>query len=115
LTRRPGRGELLAFHDFPAEHWISLDPPVDHNRSDSTCSTVKLRTNVNADQGQRGAGSPAAAITMVFKLVESAQARWLSALEDPSLLGFELRLGEHARRSQVSQPFELAQPVGLGV
>uniref|UniRef100_UPI00056BEB63 hypothetical protein n=1 Tax=Kitasatospora mediocidica TaxID=58352 RepID=UPI00056BEB63 len=24
----------------------------------------------------RGAGSPAAALTMVFKLVESAQARW---------------------------------------
>ena len=34
-------------------------------------STVKLRTKVT-----RGAGSPAAALTMVFKLVESAQARW---------------------------------------
>jgi putative transposase len=32
---------------------------------------VKLRTKVT-----RGAGSPAAALAMVFKLVESAQARW---------------------------------------
>ncbi len=34
-------------------------------------STVKLRTKVT-----RGAGSPTAALAMVFKLVESAQARW---------------------------------------
>jgi hypothetical protein len=32
---------------------------------------VKLRTKVT-----RGAGSPAAALAMVFKLVESAQDRW---------------------------------------
>lgn len=32
---------------------------------------MKLRTKVT-----RGAGSPAAALAMVFKLVESAQARW---------------------------------------
>ncbi|AOR36800.1 transposase [Streptomyces fodineus] len=38
----------------------------------SPCSPqVKLRTKVT-----RGAGSPAAALAMVFKLVESAQARW---------------------------------------
>lgn len=34
-------------------------------------STVKLRTKVT-----RGAGSPTAALAMVFKLVEPAQARW---------------------------------------
>ncbi len=37
---------------------------------ESTFSTVKLRTKVT-----RGAGSPAAALAMVFKLVESAQTR----------------------------------------
>ncbi|OIK23122.1 transposase [Streptomyces malaysiense] len=37
---------------------------------ESTFSTVKLRTKV-----ARGAGSPAVALAMVFKLVESAQAR----------------------------------------
>ncbi|MEV6576498.1 IS256 family transposase [Streptomyces sp. NPDC051577] len=60
--------ELLAFYDFPAEHWIHLRTT---NPIESTFSTVKLRTKAT-----RGAGSPAAALTMVFKLVESAQARW---------------------------------------
>ncbi|MEU5978201.1 IS256 family transposase [Streptomyces sp. NPDC047315] len=60
--------ELLAFYDFPAEHWIHLRTT---NPIESTFSTVKLRTKVT-----RGAGSPAAAPAMVFKLVESAQARW---------------------------------------
>ncbi|MER5665937.1 IS256 family transposase [Streptomyces mirabilis] len=62
------REELLAFYDFPAEHWIHLRTT---NPIESTFSTVKLRTKVT-----RGAGSPAAALAMVFKLVESAQARW---------------------------------------
>jgi transposase-like protein len=60
--------ELLAFYDFPAEHWIHLRTT---NPIESTFSTVKLRTKVT-----RGAGSPAAALAMVFKLVESAQAHW---------------------------------------
>ncbi|MCX4775307.1 IS256 family transposase [Streptomyces sp. NBC_01264] len=60
--------ELLAFYDFPAEHWIHLRTT---NPIESTFSTVKLRTKVT-----RGAGSPTAALAMVFKLVESAQARW---------------------------------------
>lgn len=60
--------EPLAFYDFPAEHWVHLrtTKPIE-----STFSTVKLRTRVT-----RGAGSPAAALAMVFKLVESAQERW---------------------------------------
>lgn len=62
------RDELLAFYDFPAEHWIHLRTT---NPIESTFSTVKLRTKVT-----RGAGSPAAALAMVFKLVESAQAHW---------------------------------------
>ena len=62
------REELLAFYDFPAEHWIHLRTT---NPIESTFSSVKLRTKVT-----RGAGSPAAALAMVFKLVESAQERW---------------------------------------
>ncbi|MFI1768568.1 IS256 family transposase [Streptomyces sp. NPDC020800] len=61
------RDELLAFYDFPAEHWIHLRTT---NPSESTFSTVKLRTKVT-----RGAGSTAAALAMVLKLVESAQDR----------------------------------------
>ncbi|MYT68357.1 MULTISPECIES: IS256 family transposase [unclassified Streptomyces] len=60
--------KLLAFYGFPAEHWIHLRTT---NPIESTFSTVKLRTKVTG-----GAGSPAAALAMVFKLVESAQTRW---------------------------------------
>ncbi|WP_030913177.1 IS256 family transposase, partial [Streptomyces sp. NRRL F-5126] len=56
--------ELLAFYDFPAEHWIHLRTT---NPIESTFSTIRLRTKVT-----RGAGSPAAALAMVFKLAEAA-------------------------------------------
>jgi transposase-like protein len=69
--------ELLAFYDFLAEHWVHLRTT---NPIESTFSTVKLRTKVT-----RGAGSPAAALAMVFKLVESAQARW-RAITAPHLV-----------------------------
>ncbi|MDV9192605.1 IS256 family transposase [Streptomyces sp. SR27] len=69
--------ELLAFYSFPAEHWIHLSTT---NPIESTFSTVKLRTKVT-----RGAGSPAAALAMVFKLAESAQNRW-RAITAPHLV-----------------------------
>ncbi|MFC7980185.1 IS256 family transposase [Streptomyces cinereoruber] len=69
--------ELLAFYDFPAEHWVHLRTT---NPIESTFSTVKLRTKVT-----RGAGSAAAALAMVFKLAESAQARW-RAITAPHLV-----------------------------
>lgn len=56
--------ELLAFYDFPAEHWVHLRTA---NPIESTFATVRLRTKVT-----KGAGSRAAALAMVFKLVESA-------------------------------------------
>ncbi|KES02981.1 transposase [Streptomyces toyocaensis] len=68
---------LLAFYDFPAEHWIHLRTT---NPIESTFSTVRLRTKVT-----RGAGSRTAALAMVFKLVESAQARW-RAVNAPHLV-----------------------------
>ncbi|MFE6456754.1 IS256 family transposase [Streptomyces cinereoruber] len=59
---------LLEFYDYPAEHWIHLRTT---NPIESTFATVRLRTKVT-----KGAGSRAAALAMVFKLIESAQARW---------------------------------------
>ncbi len=50
------------------------------NPIESTFSTVKLRTKVT-----RGAGSPSGALAMVFKLAESAQARW-RAITAPHLV-----------------------------
>jgi transposase-like protein len=69
--------ELLAFYDFPAEHRV---PPRTTNPIEPTFSTVKLRTKAT-----RGAGSPATAPAMVFKLAEPAQARW-SAITAPHLV-----------------------------
>ncbi|MED7828926.1 IS256 family transposase, partial [Streptomyces chiangmaiensis] len=51
-----------------AEHWVQLRTT---NPMESTFSTVRLRT-----KAARGAGSLAAALALVFKLVESAQERW---------------------------------------
>src|SRR3954454_6883525 len=69
--------ELLAFYDFPAEHWVYLRTT---NPIESTFATVRLRTKVT-----KGAGSAAAALAMVFKLVESAQDRW-RAVNAPHLV-----------------------------
>jgi len=60
--------QLLAFYDYPAEHWIHLRTT---NPIESTFATVRLRTKVT-----KGHGSKAAALAMAFKLIESAQRRW---------------------------------------
>jgi transposase-like protein len=62
------REELLAFYDFPAEHWQHLRTS---NPIESTFATVRLRTSKT-----KGAGSRLACLTMAFKLVESAQNHW---------------------------------------
>jgi transposase-like protein len=60
--------QLLAFYDFPAEHWVHLKTS---NPIESTFSTVRLRTRVT-----KGPGSRAAGLAMVFKLIEAASERW---------------------------------------
>jgi transposase-like protein len=59
---------LLAFYDFPAEHWLHLRTT---NPIESTFSTVRLRTKVT-----RGAGSRKAGLAMAYKLLDAAQAPW---------------------------------------
>lgn len=83
--------DLLAFYGFPAEHWIHLRTT---NPIESTFATVRLRTNVT-----KGAGSRAAALAMVFKLVESAQARW-RAVNAPHLVAL-VRAGARFERGQL--------------
>jgi transposase-like protein len=68
---------LLAFYDFPAEHWIHLKTT---NPIESTFSTVRLRTRVT-----KGPGSRAAGLAMAFKLIESAEQRW-RAVNGPHLV-----------------------------
>jgi putative transposase len=94
--------ELLAFYDFPAEHWIHLRTT---NPIESTFATVRLRTKVT-----RGAGSPAAALAMVFKLVESAQQRW-RAVNAPHLVAL-VRAGARFERGLAGRLRDRAQPCG---
>ncbi|WP_370026942.1 IS256 family transposase [Planotetraspora sp. GP83] len=69
--------ELLAFYEFPAEHWVHLRTT---NPIESTFATVRHRTKIT-----KGPGSRAAGLAMAFKLIESAQARW-RAVNAPHLV-----------------------------
>lgn len=62
------REALLAFYDFPAEHWCHLRTT---NPIESTFATVRLRTKKT-----KGCGSRSATLSMVFRLAVSAQKRW---------------------------------------
>ena len=79
---------LLAFYDYPAEHWIHLRTT---NPIESTFATVRLPTRVT-----RGAGSRSAALAMTFKLIESAQNRW-RAVNAPHLVAL-VRAGARFER-----------------
>ncbi len=68
---------LLAFFDYPAEHWVHRRTT---NPIESTFATVRLRQRVT-----KGPGSRAAGIAMAFKLIESAQHRW-RAVNTPHLV-----------------------------
>ncbi|MEU2509676.1 IS256 family transposase [Streptomyces sp. NPDC007863] len=83
--------ELLAFFDFPAEHWIHLRTT---NPIESTFATVRLRTKVT-----KGAGSRAAALAMLFKLIEAAQERW-RAVNAPHLVA-RVRAGARFERGHL--------------
>ena len=60
--------ELLAFYDFPAEHWTHIRTT---NPIESTFATVRLRT-----KRTRSCGSRDTTLAMIYKLIESAQKRW---------------------------------------
>jgi putative transposase len=62
------REALMAFYDFPAEHWMHIRTT---NPIESTFATVRLRTNKT-----KGCGTRSACETMVFKLMESASKGW---------------------------------------
>ena len=62
------RQALLAFYDFPAEHWKHLRTS---NPIESTFATVRHRT-IRA----KGCLSNTTALAMVFKLVDAAQKSW---------------------------------------
>lgn len=62
------RDVLLAFYDFPAEHWKHVRTT---NPIESTFATVRLRT-----YRTKGCLSRKTAMAMVFKLCQCAQRKW---------------------------------------
>ena len=62
------QARLLAYFDYPAEHWKHLRTT---NPIESTFATVRLREGVT-----KGAGSRTAGLVMAFKLLQAAQGHW---------------------------------------
>ena len=62
------RDVLLAFYDFPAEHWKHLRTT---NPIESTFATVRHRTTRS-----KGCLSNKTALAMTFKLAQSAETSW---------------------------------------
>jgi putative transposase len=88
---------LLAFYDYPAQHWIHLRTT---NPIESTFATVRLRQRIT-----KGPGSRAAGVAMAFKLIESAQARW-RAVNAPHLVAL-VRAGARFEKGKlVERPDE---------
>jgi putative transposase len=65
---RKDRDVLLAFYDFPAEHWKHLRTT---NPIESTFATIRLR-----HRRTKGNGSRRTSLAMMFKLAQAAQKRW---------------------------------------
>ena len=93
--------ELLAFYDYPAEHWIHLRTT---NPIESTFATVRHRTRIT-----RGPGSRAAGLAMAFKLIEAAQDRW-RAVNGPHLVALVRAGATFVNGKLVERPDGTTQP-----
>jgi putative transposase len=100
------RETLLAFFDFPAEHWIHLRTT---NPIESPFATVKARTRQT-----KGAGSRKAGLALAFKLALAAQEHWRK-VNAPHLVAL-VRAGVQFKDGmqvvpQVDQPVPLRENV----
>ena len=93
--------ELLAFYDYPCEHWVHLRTT---NPIESTFATVRHRTKIT-----KGPGSRAAGLAMAFKLIESAQDRW-RAVNAPHLVALVRAGATFISGKLVERPGKEAQP-----
>jgi transposase-like protein len=93
--------ELLAFFDYPCEHWVHLRTT---NPIESTFATVRHRTKVT-----KGPGSRAAGLAMAFKLIESAQDRW-RAVNAPHLVALVRAGATFINGKLVERPGKNAEP-----
>jgi len=92
------RDALLAFYDFPAEHWKHLRTT---NPIESTFATVRHRTIRS-----KGCLSNGTALAMVFKLVDAAQKSW-RRLDGPH------QLPKIVHGVKFADGLEIAPPDGL--
>src|SRR3989440_1024463 len=93
--------QLLAFYDYPAEHWVHLRTT---NPIESTFATVRHRTKVT-----KGPGSRAAGLAMAFKLIQSAQDHW-RLVNAPHLVSLVRAGATFINGKLVERPGEEAQP-----
>ena len=91
---------LLAFYDFPAEHWIHLRTT---NPIESTFATVRHRTKITHGPGTR------AGLAMAFKLIEAAQDRW-RAVNGPHLVALVRAGATFVNGKLVERPHDHPQP-----
>jgi len=99
ITSDPG--QLLAFCDYPAGHWVHLRTT---NPIESTFATVRHRSKVT-----KGPGSRAAGLAMAFKLIESAQDRW-RAVNAPHLVALVRAGATFTNGKLIERPGEKAGP-----
>ena len=92
---------MLAFYDYPAEHWVHLRTT---NPIESTSATVRHRTKIT-----KGPGSRAAGLAMAFKLIESAQDRW-RAVNAPHLVALVRAGATFINGKLIERPGEQAHP-----
>jgi transposase-like protein len=94
------RDALLAFYDFPAEHWKHLRTT---NPIESTFATVRHRTIRS-----KGCLSNKTALAMVFKLAEQAQRHWRRLdghdLLPKIILGVKFKDGIEVAGKSASEP-----------
>jgi transposase-like protein len=93
--------QLLAFYDYPAEHWVHLRTT---NPIESTFATVRHRSKIT-----KGPGSRAAGLAMAFKLVEAAQDRW-RAVNAPHLVALVRAGATFINGKLVERPGQDHQP-----
>jgi transposase-like protein len=90
--------ELLAFYDFPAQHWKHLRTT---NPIESTFATVRNRSKIT-----KGPGSRAAGIAMAYKLIEAAQSRW-RAVNAPHLVALVRAGAQFEKGELVERPDDM--------
>jgi transposase-like protein len=91
--------QLLAFYDYPAEHWVHLRTT---NPIESTFATVRNRSKIT-----KGPGSRAQGIAMAYKLIEAAQSRW-RAVNAPHLVALVRAGAKFENGKLVERPDEPA-------